>query len=57
MNYIISYYSEAVKETIEALPLTLRVRYTFLTQPQKKSAPAARHPLHKSQNESQRKTE
>jgi len=32
MNYIISYYSEAVKETIEALPLTLRVRYTFLTQ-------------------------
>jgi len=31
MSYSITYYSEAVKAEIEALPLTLRVRYTALT--------------------------
>lgn len=30
--YTITYYSETVKADIEALPLTLRVRYTALTQ-------------------------
>ncbi len=32
MNYIITYYNDSVKESIEALPLTLRVRYAALTQ-------------------------
>jgi hypothetical protein len=31
MNYTIVYYNESVKADIEALPLTLRVRYAVLT--------------------------
>lgn len=32
MNYTITYYSKAVEAEIESLPLTLRVRYTSLTE-------------------------
>lgn len=31
MNYSITYYSEAVRGEIDALPMTLRVRYAVLT--------------------------
>jgi hypothetical protein len=31
MNYSIVYYNETVKADIEALPLTLRVRYAVLS--------------------------
>ena len=32
MPYLIDYYSEAVRLDVDALPLTLRVRYALLTQ-------------------------
>lgn len=32
MNYTITYYDEAVRAEIDALPLTLRVRYAVLTE-------------------------
>lgn len=32
MSYVITYYSEAVEAEIDALPMTLRVRYAVLTQ-------------------------
>lgn len=31
MNYVITYYSEAVRDEIDALPMTLRLRYAGLT--------------------------
>jgi phage-related protein len=31
MNYTISYYSQSVKDDIESLPMSLRVRYLSLT--------------------------
>lgn len=32
MQYLIDYYNEAVRLDVDALPLTLRVRYALLTQ-------------------------
>ena len=32
MNYTLDYYSEAVRLEVDALPMTLRVRYAMLTQ-------------------------
>lgn len=32
MSYVIAYYSAAVEAEIDALPMTLRVRYAVLTQ-------------------------